>query len=40
MGHKALLRRGRNMKWLQYVVLILAAGSAGTIGYFALTMGV
>ena len=39
MGHKALLRRGRSTKGLQYAFLAVAAISAGAIGYAALTIG-
>ncbi|WP_166789145.1 hypothetical protein [Cryobacterium sp. TmT2-59] len=39
MGHKALLRRGRSTKGLQYAVLALATIAAGGIGYAALTLG-
>ena len=34
MGHKAILRRGRNRKWLHYSLLTLCAGAAG-FGVFA-----
>ena len=39
MGHKALLRRGRSTRGLQYTLLAVAAIAAGGIGYVALTMG-
>ena len=39
MGHKALLRRGRSTKGLQYAFLAVAAVSAGVIGYAALVIG-
>lgn len=37
-GHQALLRRGRSRKWLQYSFLLVAAASAGVVGWAALTM--
>ncbi|WP_166805212.1 hypothetical protein [Cryobacterium sp. TMT2-4] len=39
MGHKALLRRGRSSKGLQYAFLAVAAVSAGVIGYAAFAIG-
>ncbi|WP_166785066.1 hypothetical protein [Cryobacterium sp. Hz7] len=39
MGHKALLRRGRSTKGLQYALLAVAAITAGGIGYAALSIG-
>ena len=39
MGHKALLRRGRSTKGLQYAFLAVAAVSAGVIGYAAFDIG-
>lgn len=39
MGHKALLRRGRSTKALQYVLLAVAVIAAGGLGYAALTIG-
>ena len=38
MGHKALLRRGRSHKRIQYAFLIVAAAAAGISGYAAFTM--
>lgn len=38
MGHKAILRRGRSHKWLQYTLLTLCAAAAGFGGYAAFTM--
>ena len=38
MGHKAILRRGRSLKWLQYSFLALCACAAGFGGYAALAM--
>lgn len=38
MGHKSLLRRGRNTKPLQYTLLAIAAGVAGAACFFALTL--
>ncbi|WP_158252169.1 hypothetical protein [Cryobacterium sp. M23] len=39
MGHKALLRRGRSTKGLQYAFLAVAAVSASVIGYAAFAIG-
>jgi hypothetical protein len=39
MGHKALLRRGRSTKGLQYALLAVAVIAAGGIGYAALSIG-
>ncbi|WP_166789754.1 hypothetical protein [Cryobacterium fucosi] len=39
MGHKALLRRGRSTKGLQYALLAVAAIAASVIGHAALTLG-
>jgi hypothetical protein len=38
MGHKALLRRGRSHKRLQYAFLVVAATAAAISGYAAITM--
>ncbi|MDJ0324447.1 hypothetical protein QMG61_11820 [Cryobacterium sp. PH31-AA6] len=38
-GHKALLRRGRSTKGLQYGFLAVAAIAAAGIGYVALSIG-
>lgn len=38
MGHKALLRRGRSHKRLQYAFLVVAATAAAVSGYAAITM--
>ncbi|WP_166784930.1 hypothetical protein [Cryobacterium sp. TMT2-42-4] len=38
MGHKALLRRGRSHKRLQYAFLFVAAAAAGIAGFAAITM--
>ena len=39
MGHKALLRRGRSTKGLQFALLAVAAVAATGVGYVALTLG-
>ena len=38
MGHKALLRRGRSHKRLQYAFLVVATAAAGIAGLAAMTM--
>ncbi|WP_165787973.1 MULTISPECIES: hypothetical protein [Cryobacterium] len=38
MGHKALLRRGRSHKGLQYAFLGFAAAAAAIVGFAAIAM--
>ncbi|MBG6058651.1 hypothetical protein RCH16_002300 [Cryobacterium sp. MP_M5] len=37
MGHKALLRRGRSTKWMQYTLLAVAGSGAAVACVVALS---